>query len=68
VILLNDLKLAGTDEVTIYALAKKLLTYRDSHKNMSKASNPYGDGKASQRIVEAILYNFGKRTDKPSEF
>ena len=51
----GTLKLAGTDEETIYALAKELLTDEEAYKNMAYASNPYGDGFASQRIVEALI-------------
>ncbi|MGM9945458.1 MAG: non-hydrolyzing UDP-N-acetylglucosamine 2-epimerase [Lysinibacillus sp.] len=51
----GTLKLAGTDEETIYALAKELLTDEDAYKEMAHASNPYGDGFASQRIVEALI-------------
>ena len=50
----GTLKLAGTDEETIYGLAKELLTNEEAYEAMSKASNPYGDGKASGRIVEAL--------------
>ncbi|MDF2682125.1 MAG: UDP-N-acetylglucosamine 2-epimerase, partial [Brevibacillus sp.] len=35
---------------------------------MAHAANPYGDGEASRRIVEAILYHFGMRTDRPEPF
>lgn len=50
----GTLKLAGTDEETIYGLAKELLTNEQAYAAMSKASNPYGDGEASRRIVEAL--------------
>lgn len=64
----GTLKLAGTDEETIYQLASELLTNKERYEEMSKASNPYGDGEASKRIVEAILYHFGKRDEKPKSF
>ena len=64
----GTLKLAGTDEETIYSLAKELLTNPDEYEKMSKASNPYGDGKASYRIVQAILYHFGKVDEAPKGF
>ncbi|WP_246942869.1 non-hydrolyzing UDP-N-acetylglucosamine 2-epimerase [Bacillus pinisoli] len=64
----GTLKLAGTDEETIYNLTKELLTEEDVYSTMSKASNPYGDGHASRRIVEAILYHFGFRDERPSDF
>jgi len=48
-------KLIGTERERIYSETTKLLNDRKSYQAMSKASNPYGDGKASQRI-RAILY------------
>jgi UDP-N-acetylglucosamine 2-epimerase (non-hydrolysing) len=51
----GTLKLAGTDEETIYTLAKELLTNEEAYAAMAHASNPYGDGHASERIVEALL-------------
>ncbi|HDR7272709.1 TPA: UDP-N-acetylglucosamine 2-epimerase (non-hydrolyzing) [Bacillus paranthracis] len=56
----GTLKLAGTDEETIFSLADELLSDKEAHEKMSKASNPYGDGRASERIVEAILKHFNK--------
>ncbi|PIC62572.1 UDP-N-acetylglucosamine 2-epimerase (non-hydrolyzing) [Sporosarcina sp. P13] len=50
----GTLKLAGTDEETIYALANELLTNQDAYEEMAKAHNPYGDGHASERIVEVL--------------
>jgi len=51
----GTLKLAGTNEETIYTLAKKLITDEVAYNEMAQASNPYGDGFASKRIVEALL-------------
>lgn len=51
----GTLKLAGTEEDTIYTLAKELLTDKKAYEAMAQASNPYGDGHASKRIVEALL-------------
>ncbi|MET0960282.1 MAG: UDP-N-acetylglucosamine 2-epimerase (non-hydrolyzing) [Psychrobacillus psychrotolerans] len=51
----GTLKLAGTEEETIYQLTNELLTDEVAYNAMSKASNPYGDGKASQRIVEKLI-------------
>ncbi|MGM0923201.1 MAG: non-hydrolyzing UDP-N-acetylglucosamine 2-epimerase [Bacillota bacterium] len=64
----GTLKLAGTDEETIYKLAYELLNNKERYEEMSKASNPYGDGEASRRIVEAILHYFKKRDEKPQPF
>ena len=54
----GTLKLVGTNENTIYEETKKLLTNREEYTKMSKASNPYGDGNASKRIVDAIINYF----------
>lgn len=54
----GTLKLVGTDEEVIYNEAKKLLTDKDAYNKMSKASNPYGDGHASERIVDAIIKRY----------
>ncbi|WP_407648431.1 non-hydrolyzing UDP-N-acetylglucosamine 2-epimerase [Gottfriedia endophytica] len=56
----GTLKLAGTDEEVIFSLADELLSDEEAHAKMAKASNPYGDGEASRRIVEAILQHFKK--------
>lgn len=64
----GTLKLAGTNEETIYTLAKELLTNPIEYVKMSKATNPYGDGMASQRIVQAILYFYGKIDQRPTSF
>ncbi|WP_042535961.1 non-hydrolyzing UDP-N-acetylglucosamine 2-epimerase [Anoxybacillus ayderensis] len=64
----GTLKLAGTDEQTIYKLASELLTDEKAYDQMAKASNPYGDGWASKRIVEAIRYYFGQSDVLPTPF
>ena len=55
----GTLKLVGTDEETIYKETKKLLTNKEEYNKMSHASNPYGDGTASKKIVDAIILKFG---------
>lgn len=56
----GTLKLVGTDEETIYEEAKKLLSDKKEYEKMSHASNPYGDGHASKRIVDAIIEKYKK--------
>ena len=56
----GTLKLAGTNEGTIYSMIKELLTNKEEYEKMSKASNPYGDGKASIRIANAIIEKYMK--------
>ena len=60
----GTLKLAGTDEETIYQLTKQLLTDHDLYHSMSHASNPYGDGHASERIADAIITYFTEEKRK----
>ena len=56
----GTLKLVGTDDNKVYEETIKLLTDEVEYKKMSNASNPYGDGHASERIVDAIIEKFGK--------
>ncbi|WP_064200393.1 non-hydrolyzing UDP-N-acetylglucosamine 2-epimerase [Brevibacillus brevis] len=64
----GTLKLVGTDEEQVYAMAKELLINQAAYDAMAHAVNPYGDGEASRRIVEAILYHFGLRAEQPEPF
>ena len=50
----GTLKLVGTNEETIYNEFKRLLDDQDAYDAMSKASNPYGDGHACERIADAL--------------
>ncbi len=64
----GTVKLVGTDSETIYNEARHLLDNTAVYEKMAKAVNPYGDGRASQRIVEALLYHFGLTDVRPREF
>nr|WP_286676494.1 UDP-N-acetylglucosamine 2-epimerase (non-hydrolyzing) [Peribacillus asahii] len=64
----GTLRLAGTDEETVYKLTHELLTNPVEHDKMSKASNPYGDGHASERIAKAIRYYFNQIDMPPNRF
>ncbi len=64
----GTLKLAGTEEDVIYRMAKELLDDNEEYEKMAQAKNPFGDGQASRRIVESILYAFGKKKDRPDEY
>lgn len=50
----GTLKLVGTDEETIYNTFKLLLENKEEYEKMSKASNPYGDGRTSERIADIL--------------
>ena len=56
----GTLKLVGTDSDVIYKETIRLLTDKEEYERMSKASNPYGDGHASQRIADAIIAKYCK--------
>lgn len=64
----GTLKLAGTEEETIYKMAKELLTNQQAYDAMAKAANPYGDGHASERIAEAIRYYFKQVENAPEPY
>lgn len=51
----GTLKLVGTDEGSIYHWFSELLGNSSLYQQMSRASNPYGDGNASRRIADALL-------------
>ena len=64
----GTLKLAGIEKETIYGLAKELLTDHILYAQMAEAKNPFGDGNASKRIVDAILYEFKRITSRPNDY
>ncbi len=51
----GTLKLVGTDPERIFSEAQRLLDVPEAYAEMSGAVNPYGDGHAAQRIIEALL-------------
>ena len=64
----GTVKIAGVNEDEITKMAKELLFDKNEYEKMSKAVNPYGDGLASERIADAILYAFGAKEEKPKNF
>ena len=60
--------LAGTQEKVIFSMAQKLLEDKEAYQSMARAVNPYGDGLACRRIVDAILWWSGKESQKPEPF
>lgn len=63
----GTVKLAGIKEDDIYKYTSELLTDNELYNKMSKSRNPYGDGKASKRIVDAIRQEFGLRINNKTE-
>ena len=64
----GTVKIAGVEKDDIVRLAKELLDSEDAYNKMAHAANPYGDGEASRRTVEAILYAFGYSDKRPENF
>ena len=62
----GTLLLAGTQRDSIFAAAEKLLTDEQMYEKMAATPNPFGDGNAAERIVNAILFAHGK-SKKPCE-
>ena len=60
--------LVGTDESLIYDTALHLLTDEAAYRKMANAVNPYGDGKASGRIMQAIEYYFDITAERPENW
>lgn len=63
----GTVKLAGVIEDDIYLMAKTLLTDKEAYDQMAHAVNPYGDGKASERSVDAIIYRFTGEGTRPKD-
>ncbi|MVJ61084.1 UDP-N-acetylglucosamine 2-epimerase (non-hydrolyzing) [Staphylococcus aureus] len=64
----GTLKVVGTHEQDVYRAAKELIDDERLYHQMSEALNPYGDGFASERIVNHIKYYLNLITEKPSDF
>ena len=64
----GTVRLVGTDENTVYDTAYRLLADKEAFDVMANSVNPYGDGIASNRIVEALRYEFLHSGKKPSRF
>jgi len=64
----GTVKLVGTDVETIIKEANDLIRDKEAYEKMSKSVNPYGDGKASERIVDAIEKYFGLSDKEIEEF
>lgn len=61
-------KLVGVCYDDIVSAANILLEQPEAYTSMAKAVNPYGDGRACQRIAQAIRWHFGLTEEKPADF
>ncbi|WP_291469287.1 non-hydrolyzing UDP-N-acetylglucosamine 2-epimerase [Companilactobacillus sp.] len=64
----GTLKLVGTDAAVVEKEMNRLIEDKAEYDRMANAKNPYGDGKASDRILDAISYYFKQTDKKPDEF
>lgn len=64
----GTVRLVGTDYPRVLEETEKLLTDADHYRRMAEAVNPYGDGQAAARIVQAVKFAFKISPHKPGEF
>jgi UDP-N-acetylglucosamine 2-epimerase (non-hydrolysing) len=66
-VLAGTVKIVGTAAQTIVSETAALLEDKTLYEKMSRSKNPYGDGRASERIVSALLHHFGFIDRRPEE-
>ena len=64
----GTVKLVGTESDNVYNATKKLLTDKAEYQKMSAAINPYGDGLAAKRIIQALLWKYNFSDQEPEIF
>ncbi len=64
----GTVKIAGVSREVIRTMACELLDNEEAYKKMAHAVNPYGDGSASKRIVDAIIWKLSGIGERPSDF
>jgi UDP-N-acetylglucosamine 2-epimerase (non-hydrolysing) len=64
----GTVKLVGLDPLKITSTAQLLLDNPKAYHRMASATNPYGDGHASERTIQALNRYFGFTKKQPSEF
>ncbi len=64
----GTVKIAGVRYDDIVAMTNELLNDPAAYDQMAHAVNPYGDGSASRRIVQAIIWKFRKSCARPEDF
>lgn len=64
----GTVKLIGSNTEKIVSETHRLLHDKNYYNSMAQARNPYGDGKATGRIIEYLYYYFGLRDTRPEEF
>jgi len=64
----GTVRLVGTDRGAVRDEAIRLLAHETYYRSMAEAVNPYGDGRACKRIVQAVKYAYKIALEKPPEF
>ena len=64
----GTVRLVGTDKDAVHKAAYELLSNAEAYKLMSNSVNPYGDGKASERIIQALRHEFLGNPNRPERF
>ncbi|SEO45323.1 non-hydrolyzing UDP-N-acetylglucosamine 2-epimerase [Propionispora vibrioides] len=64
----GTVRLVGTERACVYEETHRLLADEKAYASMANACNPYGDGQASRRIAQAILFTYGYIGQKPDIF
>lgn len=64
----GTVQLVGLNPSVIYSSARRLLDQPEAYRRMANATNPYGDGRASARTVQALEHYFKFSSRRPSEF
>ena len=64
----GTLKLIGTNTNDVLDAMNELIENAETHKQMSEANNPYGDGTAAKRILDILAYEFKQNKERPIGF
>jgi len=64
----GTVKVIGTERLDVVNYGNLLLNDKGEYERMANAVNPYGDGRASERIADSIEYYFGLKKERPLEF
>jgi UDP-N-acetylglucosamine 2-epimerase (non-hydrolysing) len=61
-------RLVGTDPARVLSATETLLHNEKAYQAMARAKNPYGDGRAAERVVAALRFHFGLLAERPAPF
>ncbi|MCL6580505.1 MAG: UDP-N-acetylglucosamine 2-epimerase (non-hydrolyzing) [Firmicutes bacterium] len=64
----GTVRVVGSSREAIVQVVEDLLHDPEAYARMARARNPFGDGRAADRIARALLYHYGRAGDPPDEF